>query len=642
MRITDLLSKQSVLLKKAAKDQADVIDIMVDAHDKSGNLKDKAKYKKAILAREELGTTAVEDGLAIPHAKSDAVKKASLVAMTLTKGVDYKAEDNLPCDLFFMIAAPTGSDVHLIILSRLAMLLMDDIFTAKLRNSKTAEEFLQLIDIAEHEKFDVAAEEYQIEKKEDKKLVLCVTACPTGIAHTYMAAENLAKAGEKLGIAVKVETNGSSGIKNQLTQSEIEKADGIVVAADTGVETARFAGKRVVFAGVKEGIHKSEELLKKAYSAETPIMKGETVSKAESSSKESIGHQIYKHLMSGVSHMLPFVIGGGILIALAFLFDDATIDPANFGSNTPFAAFLKTVGGAAFSFMLPVLAAYIAYSIADRPGIAVGFVGGYLADLGNSFADISGGVSGGFLAALFAGFAGGYIVLGIKKITNYLPKSLDGIKPVLLFPVFGILAIGVVMFLLNPIFALLNTGLISFLDAMGSTSKILLGIVLGGMMSIDMGGPFNKAAYVTGTAALATGNYDIMAAVMVGGMVPPLAIALATTFFKGKFTEEERKAGVVNYVMGLSFITEGAIPYAAKDPLAVLPACIIGSGIAGGLSMFFGCTLRAPHGGIFVFPLVENALGYLAALAVGSAVAMALYALLKKPLNTNKKLKNKS
>ncbi len=634
MKITDLLSKDSVLLGKTAESQSAVIDMMVDAHDKSGNLKDKAEYKKAIIAREEKGTTAVEDGLAIPHAKSDAVKKPALVAMTLSKGVDYKAEDDLPCDLFFMIAAPNDGDTHLIILSRLAMLLMDDSFTAKLRNAKTADEFLKLIDSAESEKFQDEIENISVEKQQNKKLVLCVTACPTGIAHTYMAAENLEKAGAKLGITVKVETNGSSGIQHPLSQSEIASADGIVVAADTGVETARFAGKRVVFAGVKDGIHKSEELLKKACSDQTPVMKGEAVSKAQTKSKESIGHQLYKHLMSGVSHMLPFVIGGGILIALAFLFDDATINPSTFGSNTPFAAFLNTVGGAAFSFMLPVLAAYIAYSIADRPGIAVGFVGGYLANLGNSFADISGGVSGGFLAALFAGFAGGYIVLGIKKITSYLPKSLDGIKPVLLFPVLGILAIGAVMFSLNPIFASLNTGLVNFLDSMGSTSKILLGVVLGGMMSIDMGGPFNKAAYVTGTASLATGNYDIMAAVMVGGMVPPLAIALATTFFKHKFTEEERKAGVVNYVMGLSFITEGAIPFAAKDPLAVLPACIIGSGIAGGLSMFFGCTLQAPHGGIFVFPLVENALGYLIALAVGSAVAMMLYALLKKAPKT--------
>ncbi len=629
MRITDLMSKQSVLLMQNAKDQAEVIDKMVEAHDKNGNLTNRTEYKKAILAREEKGTTAVEDGLAIPHAKSDAVKRPALVAMTLASGVDYKAEDNLPCDLFFMIAAPTGGDVHLIILSRLAMLLMDDNFTQKLRSAKSPEEFLKMIDAAEREKFEEPQSEAEA-LNQDKKLVLCVTACPTGIAHTYMAAENLAKAGEKLGITVKVETNGSSGVQNLLTREEIEKADGIVVAADTGVETSRFAGKKVVFAGVKDGIHKSEELLQKSYAKETPVMKGEAAQTVESSSKESIGHMLYKHLMSGVSHMLPFVIGGGILIALAFLFDDATIDPSNFGMNTPLAAFLKTVGGAAFSFMLPVLAAYIAYSIADRPGIAVGFVGGYLANLGNSFTDMSGGVSGGFLAALFAGFAGGYIVLGIKKITSYLPKSLDGIKPVLLFPVFGILAIGAVMFALNPIFAGINTGLVNFLDSMGSTSKILLGVVLGGMMSIDMGGPFNKAAYVTGTASLATGNYDIMAAVMVGGMVPPIAIALATTFFKHKFTEEERKAGIVNYVMGLSFITEGAIPFAAKDPLAVLPACIIGSGIAGGLSMFFGCTLQAPHGGIFVFPLVENALGYIIALAVGSVVAMMLYALLKK------------
>lgn len=627
MRITDLLEKSSVLLLGNAKNKDQAIDLMVAMHEKSGAVSDVEAYKNAILRREALSTTAVEEGLAIPHAKDASVKWPALCAMTLEKGVNYGAEDGIGSDLFFMIAAPEGGEEHLKILSRLAGMLMNDDFTSALRGAKTPEEFLEIIDSEEAKKFGGKEE---IAKAKPKK-ILCVTACPTGIAHTYMAAEALKKAGAKLGFEVKVETNGSSGAENILSADEIAGADGIVVAADTGVETSRFGGKRVVFSQVKDGIHKAEELLKKAVDPATATFKAEAVvAKSETAEKESIGRQIYKHLMSGVSHMLPFVIGGGILIALAFLFDDATIDPANFGMNTPLAAFLKTVGGMAFSFMLPVLAAYIAYSIADRPGIAVGFVGGYIANLGNSFASVSGGVSGGFLAAMFAGFAGGYLILALRKASSYLPKALDGIKPVLIYPLFGIFLIGVVMFAVNPVFASINTGLVNMLNSMGSTSKVLLGFVLGAMMSIDMGGPFNKAAYVTGTASLATGNYDIMAAVMVGGMIPPIAIALATTFFKHKFTEAERKAGLVNYVMGLSFITEGAIPFAASEPLAVIPACVVGSGIAGALSMLFGCTLQAPHGGIFVFPVVGNVLGYLCALAVGSVVAMTIYVILKK------------
>ena len=593
----------------------------------------------------------------MPHAKSEAVKRPGLAAMTLDNGVDYGAMDKKPSDLFFMIAAPMDGNLHLEILSRLMVLLMDGDFTAKLRAASTVEEFMKAIDDAESAKYgdtklpkvetvnDDASAQPAEEAKAEGYRVLAVTACPTGIAHTYMAAEALEKAGKAMEIPLKAETNGSGGAKNVLTAEEIAAADGIIVAADKNVETARFDGKRVLFVPVSEGIHHPEELIRKVVEKQVPIYHySGAVETTDTAKNESIGRQLYKHLMNGVSHMLPFVIGGGILIALAFLLDDYSINPANFGMNTPVAAFFKTVGGVAFNFMLPILAGYIAMSIADRPGLAVGFVGGSLAAVGTSFATIldpsATAVPAGFLGALLAGFVGGYFMLGLRKVCDKLPDSLEGIKPILLYPVIGVLFMGLFMCLVNPIMGAINNGLIAFLNSLGGTSKILLGAVLAGMMSIDMGGPFNKAAYVTGTGAIATAaaagaaqgaiEYQMMAAVMVGGMVPPLAIALCTTFFKKKFTQDERKSGVVNYIMGLCFITEGAIPFAASDPLRVIPSCVVGSAVAGALSMFFGCSLMAPHGGIFVFPVVTNVLGYVISLVVGSLVGMLLLGVLKK------------
>lgn len=535
-----------------------------------------------------------------------------------------------------MIAAPLNGDLHLEILSRLMVLLMDGEFVKALRSAADAQQFMAVIDRFEKEKYPQevgGTEQKPVEEKAGYR-VLAVTACPTGIAHTYMAAEALEKAAAQMNLSIKVETNGSAGVKNRLTAQEIEQADGIIVAADKNVETARFAGKKVLFVPVSDGIHKPQQLLEQIESGTVAVYEKEKKAavQQQEQGKESFGRQLYKHLMNGVSHMLPFVIGGGILIAIAFLLDDYSINPANFGMNTPLAAFFKTVGGVAFDFMLPILAGYIAYSIADRPGLAVGIVGGYIAKVGNSFANISGenAVSGGFLAALLAGFVAGYLVLGIKKLADKLPESMEGIKPVLIYPLFGVLLIGVFMFAVNPTMAAINTGITGFLNSMGGSSKILLGCIVAGMMSIDMGGPFNKAAYVFGTASIASGNYDVMAAVMIGGMIPPLAVALATTFFKKKFTSEERKSGVVNYIMGLCFITEGVIPFAAADPLRVIPSCVAGSAVAGGLSMLFGCTLRAPHGGIFVFPVVGNVVGYLIALAAGSLVGMLLLGVLKK------------
>ncbi len=639
MRIIDLLSTDRILLGASASTKADAIDQMVELQAKSGALKDKEAYKQAILAREQLSSTAIEAGIAVPHAKSDAVTAPSLCAMTLQKGVDYGAMDGQPSDLFFMIAAPVDGDLHLEILSHLMVLLMDPVFVSALRGAKNPQEFLAAIDRFEKEKYPQENQEQQpaaSQQAPEKKgfRVLAVTACPTGIAHTYMAAEALEKAGNELGISVKVETNGSGGVKNRLTAQEIADADGIIVAADKNVETARFSGKKVIFVPVSDGIHKPAELIQQIESGNVAVYEHEGAKEAVSSEagSESFGRQLYKHLMNGVSHMLPFVIGGGILIAIAFLLDDYSINPSGFGTNTPLAAFFKTVGDTAFNFMLPILAGYIAYSIADRPGLAVGIVGGYLAKVGNSFTNISGenAISGGFLAALLAGFVAGYLVLAIKKVSDKLPESMEGIKPVLIYPLFGVFFIGVFMFAVNPIMGAINSAIVNLLNSMGGTSKILLGCIVAGMMSIDMGGPFNKAAYVFGTASIATGNYDIMAAVMIGGMIPPLAIALATTFFKKKFTADERKSGVVNYIMGLCFITEGAIPFAASDPLRVIPSCVVGSAVAGGLSMLFGCTLRAPHGGIFVFPVVGNVFGYLIALVVGSIVGMLMLGLLKK------------
>ena len=641
MRITDLLRPESVELHTSAANKEAAIDKLIGLHVAGDNLADAEAYKQAILAREAKSSTAIEAGIAVPHAKSEAVKRPGLAAMTLDTGVDYGAMDNNPSDLFFMIAAPMDGNLHLEILSRLMVLLMDGDFTAKLRAATTVEEFMKAIDEAEGAKYgETAAEE-----KAAGYRVLAVTACPTGIAHTYMAAEALEKAGKAMDIPLKAETNGSGGAKNVLTAEEIAAADGIIVAADKNVETARFDGKRVLFVPVSEGIHHPEELIGKIVEKQVPIYHySGAVKTTETAKNESIGRQLYKHLMNGVSHMLPFVIGGGILIALAFLLDDYSINPANFGMNTPVAAFFKTVGGVAFNFMLPILAGYIAMSIADRPGLAVGFVGGSLAAAGTSFATIldpnTAAIPAGFLGALLAGFVGGYFMLGLRKVCDKLPDSLEGIKPILLYPVIGVLFMGLFMCLVNPLMGAINNGLIAFLNSLGGTSKILLGAVLAGMMSIDMGGPFNKAAYVTGTGAIATAaaagaaqgaiEYQMMAAVMVGGMVPPLAIALCTTFFKKKFTQDERKSGVVNYIMGLCFITEGAIPFAASDPLRVIPSCVVGSAVAGALSMFFGCSLMAPHGGIFVFPVVTNVLGYVISLVVGSLVGMLLLGVLKK------------
>lgn len=636
MRIIDLLSTDRIALGAQVSDKEQAIDKLVELQMAGGCIADREAYRKAILAREEMSSTAIEQGIAVPHAKSDAVSAPSLAAMTLTQGVDYGAMDGQPSDLFFMIAAPLNGDLHLEILSRLMVLLMDGEFVKALRSAADAQQFMAIIDRFEKEKYPQevgGTEQKPVEEKAGYR-VLAVTACPTGIAHTYMAAEALEKAAAQMNLSIKVETNGSAGVKNRLTAQEIEQADGIIVAADKNVETARFAGKKVLFVPVSDGIHKPQQLLEQIESGTVAVYEKEKKAavQQQEQGKESFGRQLYKHLMNGVSHMLPFVIGGGILIAIAFLLDDYSINPANFGMNTPLAAFFKTVGGVAFDFMLPILAGYIAYSIADRPGLAVGIVGGYIAKVGNSFANISGenAVSGGFLAALLAGFVAGYLVLGIKKLADKLPESMEGIKPVLIYPLFGVLLIGVFMFAVNPTMAAINTGITGFLNSMGGSSKILLGCIVAGMMSIDMGGPFNKAAYVFGTASIASGNYDVMAAVMIGGMIPPLAVALATTFFKKKFTSEERKSGVVNYIMGLCFITEGVIPFAAADPLRVIPSCVAGSAVAGGLSMLFGCTLRAPHGGIFVFPVVGNVVGYLIALAAGSLVGMLLLGVLKK------------
>ena len=634
MRITELLKKESIELGVSVDSKEAAIDRLVALHDKAGNINDKAEYKKGILAREAGGSTAIGEGIAIPHAKNKAVVKPGLAAMTVPDGVDYEALDGKPSNLFFMIAAPeNGGDVHLEVLSRLSVLLMDEDFRKDLLAAKDKDAFLQVIDEKEAEKFPEEVAEKKEEAPQSKAegyRVLAVTACPTGIAHTYMAAESLEKAGEKMGYALKAETNGSGGAKNILTAEEIAQCDGIIVAADKNVETARFDGKPVLFTKVADGIHKPEELIQKIVDQKVPVYH-ET---GEKKSGENAGSGFYKDLMNGVSHMLPFVIGGGIMIALAFLVDDYSIDPSNFGMNTPLAAFFKTVGNAAFGFMLPILAAYIASSIADRPGLAVGFAGGVLAMNGTNFQALAEGtttgVSGGFLAALLAGFLSGYLVKGLKKLTEKFPKSIDGIRPMLIYPLGGILLIGAIMCAVNPIMGWINTGIGNWLDSMGDTSRVLLGMICAGMMSIDMGGPFNKAAYVFGTASLDLGGYDVMAAVMVGGMVPPIAIALSTTFAKHKWSKEDRRNGVVNYIMGLCFISEGAIPYAAKDPLRVIPSCIVGSAVAGGLSMAFHCTLRAPHGGIFVFPVVGNWFLYLVALAAGSIVGAIILSLLKK------------
>ncbi len=625
MKITDMLSRESISLGESLPDKAAVIHRLVELQQAGGALRDGVRYERDILAREDQGSTAVEGGVAVPHAKSQGVARPGLAALTLTRGVDCGQPGGGESDVFFMIAAPEdGGDIHLEILSRLMTWLMQPDFTAALRQAGSPREFLAVIDRFE--------EESGAASTAGNAPILAVTACPTGIAHTYMAAEALRQAGDRLKVTVKVETNGSGGVKNQLTAEEIQNCKGIIVAADKKVDTGRFQGHPVLFCTAADGIHRAEELIRQVQDGGVPVYEGDGENAPIEQTGDSRGRRVYKHLMNGVSHMLPFVIGGGILIALAFLLDDYAIDPDSFGMNTPAAAFFKIVGSAAFGFMLPVLAGYIAYSIADRPGLAVGFVGGYLANEGISFVSISGGeaVSAGFLGALAAGFLAGYLVVGLRKLTRRMPESLEGLRPTLIYPLLGILGIGLTMCLINPVAAFLNEALITGLNAMGGASRVLLGLVLGGMMSVDMGGPVNKAAYVFGTAAIASGSFDIMAAVMVGGMVPPIAIALCATIFPRKFSREERKSGLVNYVLGLCFITEGAIPFAAADPWRVLPACIAGSSVAGGLSMLFGCTLRAPHGGIFVFPVVGGWPLYLAALAVGSAVGCGLLAVLKR------------
>lgn len=656
MRITDLLKKNGIALNVNVSDKSTAINKLVSLHEKCGNLKNTTAFKEGILKREEMGTTAVGMEVAIPHAKSDAVKAPALTAITVPNGVDYGAADKKPCKLIFMIAATTDGDVHLEVLARLMQLLMDEEFTAKLKTAKTADEFLSIIDRKETEKFP---DEAKTPAKPAKKgyRVLAVTACPTGIAHTYMAAEALVKAGEKMGITVKAETNGSGGAKNVLAAEEIANCDGIIIAADKSVEMTRFDGKPVYSTKVSDGINKPEELIKKIIDGQAPVYHADHKAKAEVSGggNDSIGRQLYKHLMNGVSHMLPFVVAGGIFIAIAFLIDAASgVQAAGnsaFGTVNPVAAWFKTIGGYAFNFMLPILAGFIAKSIADRPGLLVGFVGGFLASNGATLVDpgAASAIPSGFLGALLAGFAGGYLMLALEKLCDKLPDALEGIKPVLLYPLAGLGMVGVMMCAVNPIMGVVNTGLNNGLTWLSENNLgILLGCILGAMMSIDMGGPFNKAAYVFGTGMLTTAAattdvavqtvcYQVMASVMIGGMVPPLAIALSTTFFRNRWTAEERKNGVVNYVMGLSFITEGAIPYAASSPLKVIPSCAIGAAVAGGLSWLFGCTLMAPHGGIFVVATIGNPLLYLLAVAIGSVVGMILLTIMKRPIDSAKK-----
>ena len=635
MRITDLLDVRSISLDSAPKSKSEALDQAVELMARSGKIDDVEAYRKQVYAREEESTTGIGEGIAIPHGKCAAVNKPGLAAMVIKDGVDFASLDDEPVTLLFLIAAPNTKDnVHLDVLSKLSVLMMDEDFSNGLRNAKTVEEFLQIIDQADDEKPDI---DERLEDTgaavEGQKKILAVTSCPTGIAHTYMAAEGIEKAAKAKGCFIKVETRGSGGAKNVLTTQEIEDADCIIVAADAQVPMDRFDGKKVIECQVSDGISKADELVERAMNGDAPVYKAKNGATQAGSAKSgsSIGHQIYTQLMNGVSHMLPFVVGGGILIALAFLIDSLSVDMnalpvdqrANFGTITPVAALFKGIGDTAFGFMLPVLAGFIAMAIGDRPALAVGFVGGMIASQGKS----------GFLGALVAGFAAGYLIIGLKKLCDKLPEAIEKIAPVLIYPVVGILGMGLAMnFIVEPIMGAINTALNSGLTSMGGSSKIILGFILGGMMAIDMGGPFNKAAYVFGTAAIASGNYDVMAAVMIGGMTPPCAIALATLLFKNRFTKEQREAGPTNFIMGLAFITEGAIPFAASDPLHVIPACVIGSGLAGALSMVFNCTLMAPHGGIFVFPVVGNAVMYLVALVAGTVVSALLLGALKKKI----------
>ena len=656
MKITDLLDKRSISLDAAPASKSEALDLAVELMAASGKLSDVEAYRRQVYAREEESTTGIGEGIAIPHGKCDAVKKPGLAAMVIRDGVDFDSLDGEPVTLLFLIAAPNTKDnVHLDVLSKLSVLMMDEDFSASLRKAATVEEFLDIIDKADEEQADIderlaaGAEETPAadqagaqdgdkngavsEAEEKQPRILAVTSCPTGIAHTYMAAEGLEKAARARGWRIKVETRGSAGAKNVLTAQEIAEADCIIVAADAQVPMDRFDGKRVIECQVSDGISKAAELLEQAAAGTVPIYRaaaGSIPSSAQKNGKSgSVGHQIYVQLMNGVSHMLPFVVGGGILIAIAFLIDGFSVDMnalpldqrSNFGSITPVAAWCKNVGGLAFNFMLPVLAGFIAMAIGDRPALAVGFVGGIIAYQGKS----------GFLGALAAGFLAGYVILGLRKLCSRLPEALEKIAPVLIYPVVGVLVIGLAMsFVVEPVMGAVNMALNQGLSSMGGTNKVILGFVLAAMMAVDMGGPFNKAAYVFGTAAIASGNYDVMAAVMIGGMTPPIAIALATMLFKKKFTKEERDAGPTNFIMGLAFITEGAIPFAASDPVHVLPACLIGSGVAGAMSMLFGCTLMAPHGGIFVFPVMGNPLFYLLALVVGTAISTVLLGVLKK------------
>lgn len=623
MKIKELLQIQGISLGQSPATKKEMISKLVELMAKTDSLVDKNQYIEDVLKREASGTTGIGEGVAIPHAKSKGVKRPQLAAMTVPEGTDYESLDGEPTKLFFMIAVPENSaDEHLVVLSRLSTMLMETSFRDDLLKAKSREEFLAIIEKKEIEKFPEESKEVISKEVSDGYDLLAVTGCPTGIAHTFMAAEGLTNKAKELGYNMKVETHGSTGIENRLTSEEIEKAKGIIVAADVNVDTSRFNGKKVVVTKVSDGINKPEKLINDVLDPNRPVYKAEKSAEVVSEKQsESVGQKIYKHLMNGVSHMLPFVIGGGILIALAFLLDDYSIDPSNLGSNTPLAEFFIQIGGATFSFMLPILSGFIAMSIADRPGLAVGFVGGYLANAGGS----------GFLGALAAGFIAGYLIIGLRKATSFLPKSLDGVKPMLIFPVLGILGIGAIMILgLNPPLQIVNDAVTNWLNNLGGSSKLLLGVIVAGMMSVDMGGPINKAAYVFGTASLAAGASPVMAAVMAGGMVPPLALSLSMLLFKNKYTAKDRQSILTNFIMGLSFITEGAIPFAAADPLRVIPASVIGSSVAGLLSMAFDCSIRAPHGGFWVIGVVQNPLMYFVAILVGSVVAAIILGLLKK------------
>lgn len=640
MKITDLLDEKSIKLNASAHNKQDVLDQVINLIDKTGNITDKEKFKEIVMKREEQGTTGIGEEIAIPHGKTNVVKKASLSAMVIPDGVDFDSLDNKKVKLIFLIAAPeTNDNIHLDVLSRLSTLLMDEEFREKLKLSKTPDEFIKYIDEAENAKFGQTInikEKINDAKKEQTYEILCITACPTGIAHTYMAAEALEQAGKETNHKIKVETQGQSGVKNRLSRDEIENAKAIIIAADTKVDLSRFDGKKIIRTGVADGIHKPKELIEKALSSEAKIYYSDKEEKDifySQEEKTSIGSNIYRHLMSGVTHMLPFVVGGGILIAISFLLDNYEINPSGFGSNTPIAAFFNTIGNSAFGFMLTVLAGYIAYSIADRPGLAAGFVGGAIAISGVTIQSLKDTtitvVSSGFLGALLAGFIAGYVIIFLKKIFSAIPKTLEGIKTILLYPLFGILLTGFIIMLINPFIGMINIWLNNALNNMGGVNKVILGIILGGMMSIDLGGPVNKAAYTFGTGMLAEGHYDIMAAVMAGGMVAPLVIAIFATIFPKKINPKEKSSALLNYILGLSFISEGAIPFASSDPLRVLPACIVGSAIAGGLSMFFNCTVMAPHGGIFVIGIVGNALMYIVSIAIGSLIGALILTTLK-------------